>query len=207
MAYTQTCCSVCVCGAGGRLFGVCAYGVYFLHVYSPPLYGCELGVWVGLACMYLSHTHTYTRTRVSLGNSRIKGKIFFFVIFFSFFLRGRNARLFAIFVRAFPAQKFAFLLHTHVPTYTHTIRVCVGPSVHVYLFLIWISVCCLAFKWCRKCYAFAFNFTQVINIVVLPWIPSPIPFSFSPSLLRKFTAPAALWKCFGVCMCDLVAQC
>lgn len=37
--------------------------------------------------------------------------------------------------------------------------------VHVYLFLIWISFCCLAFKWCRKCYAFAFNFIQVINIV------------------------------------------
>jgi len=133
MAYTQTCCSVCVCGAGGRLFGVCAYGVYFLHVYSPPLYGCELGVWVGLACMYLSHTHTYTRRRVSLGNSRIKGKIFFVCDIFSFFFCGgvTHACLPFSFVRFLPRNLLSCCTRMYQPIPIQS--VCVWVRVCMYI--------------------------------------------------------------------------
>lgn len=136
VTFTTTCRPVYVELVGGCL-GVCAYGVYFLHVYLSRLYGCELGMCLTRVYVFIAHTHTHTETRISLGNSRIKGKLFLYVIFFQFFfLCGgvTHACLPFSFVRFLPSNLLSCCKRMY--QYTCMQFVSVWAGVHVYLFLI-----------------------------------------------------------------------
>lgn len=101
------------------------------------------------------------------------------IIWYFFCCGGVEHAVFAILARAFPARVrqpslvsrlFALMLLQVPYAFSSLFRPCPLFSckmyvLRIYLFLIWISFCCLAFKLCWKRYAFAFNFIcRVINV-------------------------------------------
>lgn len=148
--------SVCMWVAVGWC-AVCA--CCCMYVYSAMCLGVYVWGWIGCVCVYVScKNFTWKLAAIFSFCGGARHTVWHFRSCASC-LAFRTRVLW--FVSAVP-------VHVMQPLPTSPLLSTLPQSkCCIYLFLIWISFCCLAFKLCWKCNAFAFNFIPVINVMAM----------------------------------------